>query len=103
MRRSRVQTEPLDEAQQYSSLTSDGEMPYRATERRELAVIVDDAIQRLRPEYAELITLKYEQDLTVEEIAEVTGLPIGTVKSSLHRARKDLADSLRRRGLSTIR
>ena len=103
VRRGSIQTEQLEETgRQYGSLSCDDDTPYRATERSELRIIVNDAIRRLRPEYAELIALKYEQDLTIEEMAEVTGLPIGTVKSSLHRARKDLADSLRRRGLSTI-
>jgi RNA polymerase sigma-70 factor, ECF subfamily len=104
VRRGSLQTEQLEEtSKHYGSLSSGDETPDRATERREIAVIVNDAIHRLSPEYAELIALKYEQDLTIEEVAEVTGLPIGTIKSSLHRARKDLADALRRRGLSTIR
>ena len=72
----------------------------RVTERRELAALLDEAVHRLRPDYAELITLRYEHDLTLEDVAEVTGLPAGTVKSSLYRARKDLADYLRRRGWS---
>jgi RNA polymerase sigma-70 factor (ECF subfamily) len=104
VRRGSIQTEQLEETpRQYGLLSSNDETPYRATERREIAVIVKDAIHRLSPEYAGLIALKYEQDLTIEEMAEVTGLPIGTIKSSLHRARKDLADFLHRRGLSTIR
>jgi len=45
-----------------------------------------------------VIALRYEQDLTLEDVAEITGLPAGTVKSFLHRARKDLAEYLRRRG-----
>ena len=79
---------------------TDDETPYQVTERHELAAVIDQAIRRLRPEYAELIALKYEQDLTIEDIAEVTGLAIGTIKSALHRARRELAESLRRRGWS---
>jgi RNA polymerase sigma-70 factor (ECF subfamily) len=86
---------------EYLSKQPDGNNPHAVTERREFALILEEAVRGLRPEYAELIALKYEHDLTIEDIAEITGLAIGTIKSSLHRARKDLADSLRRRGLST--
>jgi RNA polymerase sigma-70 factor (ECF subfamily) len=102
VRRGSLRTSSLeDAAAEYLSKETDGNNPYDVTEQKELALILDQAIRRLRPEYAELITLRYEQDLTIEDIAEITGLAIGTIKSSLHRARKDLADSLRRLGLST--
>jgi len=82
---------------------SGDETPFHTAERSELAHILNEAIQRLRPEYAELIALRYEQDLAVEDIAEITGLAPGTVKSSLHRARIELAQYLRRRGLTSTR
>jgi RNA polymerase sigma-70 factor (ECF subfamily) len=68
--------------------------PHQSAERAELAAVLRTAIGRLRPEYRELVSLKYEQELEYDEIVEVTGLPIGTVKSSLHRARKELVDHL---------
>ena len=68
--------------------------PAAILERAELATALHTAIARLRPEYRELVSLKYEQGLEYEEIREITGLPVGTVKSSLHRARKELAGQL---------
>jgi RNA polymerase sigma-70 factor, ECF subfamily len=68
--------------------------PAVLAERVELGEALRTAIGRLRPDYRELISLKYEQELEYEEIVEITGLPIGTVKSSLHRARKELAEQL---------
>ncbi len=53
-----------------------------------------------RPEYREVVTLRYERELDYDEIAEITGLPMGTVKSSLHRARKELAEHLENLGWS---
>jgi RNA polymerase sigma-70 factor (ECF subfamily) len=100
VRRGSIRTAPLEEVEHLSK-RPDGNNPHAVTERREFALILEEAVRGLRPEYAELIALKYEHDLTIEDIAEITGLAIGTIKSSLHRARKDLADSLRRRGLST--
>jgi RNA polymerase sigma-70 factor, ECF subfamily len=68
--------------------------PAVLAERVELAAALRTAISRLRPEYRELVSLKYEQELEYEDIVEITGLPVGTVKSSLHRARKELAEQL---------
>jgi RNA polymerase sigma-70 factor, ECF subfamily len=68
--------------------------PAQLTERAELARAIERAIGRLRPEYRELASLRYESEMSYEEIAEITGLPIGTVKSSLHRARKAMAGEL---------
>ncbi len=102
VRRRRPQISPYEDVEQgWFAQESHEETPYQTTERRELAMVMDQAIRQLRPDYAELIALRYEQDLTVEDISEITGLAIGTIKSSLHRARRELADSLRRRGWST--
>jgi RNA polymerase sigma-70 factor (ECF subfamily) len=72
--------------------------PAVLAERVERADALRTAISRLRPEYRELVALKYEQELEYEDIVEITGLPIGTVKSSLHRARKELAEQLQSLG-----
>jgi RNA polymerase sigma-70 factor, ECF subfamily len=68
--------------------------PAQLAERAELAQAIERAIGRLRPEYRELASLRYESDMSYEEIADITGLPIGTVKSYLHRARKAMAVEL---------
>ena len=62
--------------------------------------VLQTAIGRLRPEYREIVALRYERELDYDEIAEITGLPMGTVKSSLHRARKELAEHLESLGWS---
>jgi RNA polymerase sigma-70 factor, ECF subfamily len=67
-------------------------------ERQEAARALDAAMARLRPEYREMLVLRYQEDLSHEEIAELTGLPIGTVKSYLHRARAEMAARLRENG-----
>ncbi len=67
-------------------------------EHRELTETLDQAIDGLKPEYRKVVVLRYQEDLDYEEIAEVLSMPLGTVKSYLHRARRELADSLRRAG-----
>jgi len=72
--------------------------PYRQAERGQLAGALDRALQRLRPEYREAVVLHYQEGLTSHEIAEILALPTSTVKTHLHRARKELASLLRAEG-----
>jgi RNA polymerase sigma-70 factor (ECF subfamily) len=64
-----------------------------------LAVELERALGRLRPEYRAVFTLYHEQNLAYEDIAQALGRPVGTVKTWLHRARGELADHLSRRGV----
>ena len=84
--------DPLDQ------LPDLGDSPELAATRRQMAVVIDRAIDTLRPEYRAVVVLRHHEDLDYEEIAEVTGLPLGTVKTYLHRARKELAARLREAG-----
>jgi len=59
---------------------------------------LDLALARLRPEFRRLVVMRYLQDLSYEEIAEIVGLPLGTVKSHLHRARAALAKAMSEAG-----
>ncbi len=52
------------------------------------------AIEELKPEHRETLLLWGVEGLKYREIADITGVPIGTVMSRLHRARKILADQL---------
>lgn len=60
----------------------------------ELSSEVKEAISKLKPELREIVVLKYYLALKDAEISEYLGKPIGTVKSSLFRAKKILAKSL---------
>ncbi|MEM9665250.1 MAG: sigma-70 family RNA polymerase sigma factor [Bacteroidota bacterium] len=55
---------------------------------------VNKAINKLSEKYREVIVLREVQQLTYEEIAQITGLPMGTVKSRLNRARTRLSSVL---------
>jgi len=69
-----------------------------ALEQRDLARALGAALEQLRPEYRRMVVLRYQEELGYEEIAGITGLPLGTVKSHLHRARAEMAAFLRGRG-----
>jgi RNA polymerase sigma-70 factor (ECF subfamily) len=66
------------------------EGPEARLERRDEATRLSRLIDRLSPDYRLAILLRHAQDLSYEEIAEATGVPLGTVKARIHRARNQL-------------
>ena len=62
-----------------------------------LAEEVQLALDQLRPEYKQAFVLFHEQEMSYLEIAEVMDCPIGTVKTWVHRARRELIACLQRR------
>jgi RNA polymerase sigma-70 factor, ECF subfamily len=66
------------------------ESPLDAVEARELGGAIESAIGRLRPEYRSCILLRHVEGRAYEEIAEILDLPLGTVKTYIHRARNEL-------------
>ncbi len=96
-------TVPLDGADLQATAAAPGTAgrtmadPLRRLEEAELAHALEEALSELRPEYRQVIVLRYHEDLGHEDIAQILNVPVGTVKSHLHRARAELAVLLRRR------
>ncbi|MEP7382840.1 MAG: sigma-70 family RNA polymerase sigma factor [Gemmatimonadota bacterium] len=63
-------------------------------EAKELGTAIERAIQQLRPEYRACIMLRHVEGRSYEEIAATLDLPLGTVKTYIHRARHQLRDAL---------
>jgi RNA polymerase sigma-70 factor, ECF subfamily len=64
--------------------------PGASLERREDEAQLQNAMNRLSAEHHEVLILKDIEGLKYEEIAEILGVPIGTIRSRLHRARLEL-------------
>ncbi len=75
-------------------LADGAESPLQELEARELGSQIERAIARLRPEYRSCILLRHVEGYAYEEIAEMLGLPLGTVKTYIHRARVELRTML---------
>lgn len=73
---------------------SAGPNPSLVVEQRELQQAIQAAINQLPAAYRIIVVLRHVQGLSYQEIAEVTELPIGTVKSRLGRGRSRLAELL---------
>lgn len=67
--------------------------------RFDLAEELQLALDGLREEYRACFVLYHQQELCCAEIGEILKCPEGTVKTWLHRARRELAEGLRRRGI----
>ncbi len=78
--------------------TPESRSPEARVRARDLAMALEEALSQLRPDYREAVLLRYQQGLPYEEIAEILELPMGTVKTHLHRARRQLAGALEAAG-----
>jgi RNA polymerase sigma-70 factor (ECF subfamily) len=68
--------------------------PHEELTRQRLREALSAAIDRLPDDYRELISLRHYGEMPYEEIAELKGMPLGTVKNKLFRARQALRDLL---------
>jgi len=69
--------------------------PDKATDGEIKNVIIQKALLKVKPVYREVVILRDIQDLSYEEISEITGLAIGTVKSRINRGRAYLQKLLK--------
>jgi len=69
--------------------------PDKATDGEIKNVIIQRALLKVKPVYREVVILRDIQDLSYEEISEITGLAIGTVKSRINRGRAHLQKLLK--------
>jgi len=74
--------------------------PERAALRADDARLLNGAVAALAVEYREIFVLRELEGLSYKEIADVAGVPIGTVMSRLSRARTQLQTALRAKGES---
>ena len=75
-------------------IASQAESALDEIEARELGTAIERAIGKLRPEYRSCILLRHVEGRSYEEIAATLDLPLGTVKTYIHRARIQLRDLL---------
>ena len=74
------------------------ENPLARAVARDAGRALEQAVAGLKPAYREVLLLRFARGLSYEEIAEVTGAPLGTVKVHLFRARQELARRMRAAG-----
>lgn len=96
-----IETENADGTYELQ-IESRGSSPEQDHERSEWRNEIDIVVKCLPPAYRDLILLRHSRDLSYDEIAEVTGLPLGTVKNRLFRAREMMRTIFIERGFTGI-
>ena len=98
LRRHRPETVPVSEDRDGAGaqvlVDERARTPLEHAELSDLRRALDWALAQLRPDYRRLIVLRYQEDQSYEDIAALLNLPLGTVKSHLHRARAAMAGLL---------
>lgn len=84
-------TEGLD---MYSQLAVDDQLPEEKLVQMELQERIQYEIGRLPDKYRSVIVLKYIEELSLQEISEILDMPLGTVKTRIHRGREALRKQL---------
>ena len=79
------------------SAASQDALPDAEYESTEVRAIISEEIERLPAAYAATFTLFFVDEMSYKEIVDVTGLPLGTVKARLFRARIIVRDAVARR------
>lgn len=76
-----------EESQRYMDLPDHGLLPDRVTEDRMVMKALYEALEKLPEDFKQVVVLRDLQNLSYEEIEEITGLAMGTVKSRINRGR----------------
>ncbi len=79
----------------YSQIASDTSLPEDDVESLELQETIQREISKLPEKYRTVIVLKYIEELSLNEISKILDLPLGTVKTRIHRGREALRNQLR--------
>jgi RNA polymerase sigma-70 factor, ECF subfamily len=85
-----------EELRPVDRLMAQGPSPHETAAQKELAKMVQGALAKVSPELREAVILRDLQDMDYKEIAQVLGIPEGTVKSRISRGRAELARMLER-------
>lgn len=98
LRQSRPPTVSMDTGTDPIEPRATNASPSALVEQARLAAALESALDGLRVEYREAIVLRYQAELSLEEIGDIMAIPEGTVKTYLHRGRKALATEMAARG-----
>ncbi|WP_110926524.1 RNA polymerase sigma factor SigW [Bacillus massiliglaciei] len=79
----------------YSQIPSENTLPEEEVESLELQETIQKEIMKLPEKYRSVIVLKYMEELPLKEISDILNLPVGTVKTRIHRGREALRKQLR--------
>ena len=97
LRKKKLEVHSLDNEKVFAAADNiDGGMSANQVEQKSKVTMVNEAIKLLSPDDAQVITLFYKGEQTLEEIAEIMGKETNAVKVQLHRARTRLKEKMQK-------
>ena len=98
IRRRNVRSETDDGEAVLAAVGDSAPGPQDLVEANDLGRMIQDSLETLTPRDRSVIVMREVQGMAYDEIADILGLPLGTVKARLHRARERLRTKLGRLG-----
>jgi len=97
LRKKKLEVHSLDNEKVFAAADNvDSGMSANQIEQKSKVTMVNEAIKMLSPDDAEILTLFYKAEQSLEEIAQVLGIEPNTVKVRLHRARARLKEKMQK-------
>jgi RNA polymerase sigma-70 factor, ECF subfamily len=90
--------EALDEATE-AAIEDPEDDPDVALQKKDKAAVLRRCLQGLSAEHREIVDLVYYHEKSVQEVAQIVGIPEGTVKTRMFHARKKLAEMMKTQGI----
>ena len=81
------------------TIEDESDDPETVLSKQDTGTIIRNCLQKLSADHREIIDLVYYHEKSVEEVAEVVGIPSGTVKTRMFYARKRMAELLKEAGI----
>jgi RNA polymerase sigma-70 factor (ECF subfamily) len=94
----RKSEQELDDAMA-ETIVDDADDPQASLQKKETGDVLRQAISTLSAEHREIIDLVYYHEKSVEEVAQIVGIPAATVKTRMFYARKKLGELLKQQGI----
>jgi RNA polymerase sigma-70 factor (ECF subfamily) len=90
-----------DDITDYAETMADqADTPELAMQKTDRSAMLRAALEQLTPAHREIVNLVYYHEKKIEEVAAILGIPLNTVKTRMHYARKRLAEILERAGFA---
>ena len=90
--------EELDE-ETAEAIPDTADTPEEAIQKKDKSEVLRECLKSLSPEHREIVDLVYYHEKSVEEVAEIVGIPENTVKTRMFYARKRLSELLKAAGI----
>lgn len=95
----RRRTEAKWDAEVASTIVDPADDPERSTDKKGLSALLQKCLMNLSQAHREIIDLIYYHEMSIDQVAEIVGIPAGTVKTRMFYARKQLSEQLKEAGI----